>query len=126
MAKDVGEDDDDNDGNDDDDRRDGSTTVHLVDGTLGLGGHTLHALSRGYDVRVLGIERDGSALSRARRRIENERFIVVVGLGEGEGTMEECVVVLRHSAIVVASVVPLRILRGRIPEIAVRTVLPPR
>ena len=124
MAKDVGEDDDDDDDNDD--RRDGSTTLHLVDGTLGLGGHTSHALSRGYDVRVLGIERDGSALLRARRRIENETFIVVVGLGEGEGTMEERIVVLRHSAIVVASVIPLRILCGRIPEIAVRTVLPPR
>ena len=77
-------------------------------------------------MRVLGIERDRLALSRARRRIENETFIVVVGVGGGGGTMEERVVVLRHSAIVIASVVPSRILRGRIPEIAVRTVLPPR
>ncbi|KAL3817193.1 hypothetical protein ACHAXA_007736 [Cyclostephanos tholiformis] len=49
-----------------------STTIHLIDGTMGLGGHTSSVLARGYDVRVLGIDRDGTALSKARRRIEIE------------------------------------------------------
>jgi 16S rRNA C1402 N4-methylase RsmH len=58
-----------------DDNRDDvvdSTTVHLIDGTMGLGGHTSSVLASEYDVRVLGIDRDASALSKARRRIEIE------------------------------------------------------
>jgi len=70
------------DGGDDGDGAVGPTTVHLIDGTMGLGGHTRAALhssssssssggvTRGYEVRVLGIDRDASSLSRARRRIE--------------------------------------------------------
>ena len=60
----------------------GPTTVHLIDGTMGLGGHTRAALhfssassggiARECEVRVLGIDRDASSLSRARRRIEIE------------------------------------------------------
>jgi 16S rRNA C1402 N4-methylase RsmH len=74
------------DGGDDGDGAVGPTTVHLIDGTMGLGGHTRAALhfsssssssssggiTREYEVRVLGIDRDASSLSRARRRIEIE------------------------------------------------------
>ncbi|KAL3767302.1 hypothetical protein ACHAW5_001707 [Stephanodiscus triporus] len=53
----------------------------LIDGTMGLGGHTSSILTAAgagkeeddvVDVRVLGIDRDGSALKKARRRLEIE------------------------------------------------------
>lgn len=41
----------------------------LVDGTVGLGGHTEELLGRYPGVRVLGIDRDPQALARARERL---------------------------------------------------------
>ncbi|KAL7541988.1 hypothetical protein ACHAXR_011922 [Thalassiosira sp. AJA248-18] len=53
---------------------DNSRSIHLVDGTLGLGGHTLGALNSNHaeNVRVLGIDRDDSTLAKAKRRIKLE------------------------------------------------------
>jgi len=41
----------------------------LVDGTVGLGGHAEALLEAGTSVRLIGIDRDGDALSQARRRL---------------------------------------------------------
>src|SRR4051794_37961572 len=41
----------------------------VVDATLGLGGHTAELLARFPAVRVLGVDRDAQALSRARERL---------------------------------------------------------
>ena len=43
--------------------------VHLIDGTIGLGGHTLAALLAGSNIHVLGIDRDESALTTARNHM---------------------------------------------------------
>jgi 16S rRNA C1402 N4-methylase RsmH len=66
-------------------------TMYLIDGTLGLGGHTsamiAHAAAsaanannpdhqiNNINVRVLGIDRDKSSLIKAQRRIENDTNI---------------------------------------------------
>jgi 16S rRNA C1402 N4-methylase RsmH len=44
--------------------------IHLVDGTVGLGGHTLAALQAKNNVHILGIDRDESAIAQAIRRIQ--------------------------------------------------------
>ena len=44
--------------------------IHLVDGTVGLGGHTLAALHAKNNVHVLGIDRDEAAIAQAIRRIQ--------------------------------------------------------
>ncbi len=48
----------------------------LVDATLGLGGHTAAVLERCAPVRVVGIDRDPSALERSRERLASygDRF----------------------------------------------------
>ncbi|GAA2106615.1 MULTISPECIES: 16S rRNA (cytosine(1402)-N(4))-methyltransferase RsmH [Brevibacterium] len=53
----------------------GSVPV-VVDGTLGMGGHTEGILAAFPDARVIGLDRDQEALSRARARLEpfGERF----------------------------------------------------
>mmetsp|Transcript_34470 Transcript_34470/g.83405 ORF Transcript_34470/g.83405 Transcript_34470/m.83405 type:complete len:452 (-) Transcript_34470:348-1703(-) len=46
--------------------------IHLIDGTVGLGGHTLAAMDSRTgrrNVRVLGIDRDESVLAKAKKRI---------------------------------------------------------
>ncbi len=50
----------------------------FVDATLGLGGHTEAILSAAENVRVIGIDQDTEAISRARGRLERfgERFRV--------------------------------------------------
>lgn len=54
----------------------GDGEVRLLDGTLGLGGHTLSLLEASPRVRVCGLDRDEEALALARRRLEpyGERF----------------------------------------------------
>ena len=51
----------------------------LVDGTLGLGGHTSHLLAEFETLRVLGVDRDPDALEMATRRLiaYRERFTPV-------------------------------------------------
>lgn len=51
----------------------------LVDGTLGLGGHTSHLLAEFDSLRVLGIDRDPAALEMATRRLTafRDRFTPV-------------------------------------------------
>ena len=51
-----------------------SKSTHLVDGTIGLGGHTLAALNseHGDTVHVLGVDRDESTLAKAMKRIKLE------------------------------------------------------
>lgn len=51
----------------------------IVDGTLGLGGHTSHLLAEFDSLRVLGIDRDPAALEMATRRLTafRDRFIPV-------------------------------------------------
>jgi 16S rRNA (cytosine1402-N4)-methyltransferase len=53
----------------------------LVDGTIGLGGHTEALLLADPDVRVVGIDRDPHALERARERLRcfGERVALVHG-----------------------------------------------
>lgn len=59
-------------------------TMYLIDGTLGLGGHTSAMLAHTaastnnhINVRVLGIDRDKSSLIKAQRRIENDNNKIV-------------------------------------------------
>ncbi|KAL7526473.1 hypothetical protein ACHAWF_001786 [Thalassiosira exigua] len=49
--------------------------IHVIDGTIGLGGHTLAALTLGNanNIRVLGIDRDTVALATAKKRIRSEK-----------------------------------------------------
>lgn len=51
----------------------------LVDGTLGLGGHTSHLLATFDELRVIGVDRDPEALDIATRRLTafRDRFIPV-------------------------------------------------
>lgn len=51
----------------------------IVDGTLGLGGHTSHLLAEFDSLRVLGIDRDPAALEMATRRLTafRDRFTPV-------------------------------------------------
>jgi len=51
----------------------------VIDGTLGLGGHTAEILTRFPDATVVGIDRDSTALRLARTRLESfgDRFIGV-------------------------------------------------
>ena len=51
----------------------------IVDGTLGLGGHTSHLLAEFDHLRVVGIDRDPDALEMATRRLTayRERFTAV-------------------------------------------------
>lgn len=51
----------------------------IVDGTLGLGGHTSHLLAEFDTLRVLGIDRDPAALEMATRRLTafSDRFTPV-------------------------------------------------
>jgi len=53
--------------------------IHLIDGTIGLAGHTLAAIQsvqsttqQQNNIKVLGIDRDPEALSKARKRMEKE------------------------------------------------------
>lgn len=46
--------------------------IHLVDGTVGMGGHSLLALRSHPSVRILAIDRDASALARAKKRLKND------------------------------------------------------
>ena len=51
----------------------------IVDGTLGAGGHTQGLLERGPQLRVLGLDRDPSAVEAASGRLSeySERFMVL-------------------------------------------------
>ena len=51
----------------------------IVDGTLGLGGHTSHLLAEFETIRVLGVDRDPAALDMATRRLTafRDRFTPV-------------------------------------------------
>ena len=51
----------------------------IVDGTLGLGGHTSHLLAEFGDLRVVGVDRDPGALEIATRRLTayRDRFTAV-------------------------------------------------
>lgn len=51
----------------------------LLDGTLGLGGHTEALLAELPEVRVLGLDRDGEAMAKAKARLApfGERFTAV-------------------------------------------------
>ena len=51
----------------------------VIDGTLGLGGHTAEILTRFPDATVVGIDRDSTALRLARTRLESfgDRFVGV-------------------------------------------------
>jgi len=49
--------------------------IHLVDGTIGLGGHTLAALLARNNVCMLGIDRDESALTKAKKHILSSEFV---------------------------------------------------
>ncbi|KAL3787641.1 hypothetical protein HJC23_011789 [Cyclotella cryptica] len=51
-------------------------TIHLIDGTLGLGGHSLAAINFRSNVRILGIDRDPYAVKMARKRFESEFSVV--------------------------------------------------
>jgi len=61
------------DNNDNDNK---SKPIHLIDGTIGVAGHTLAAIQSSTqqqnDIKVLGIDRDPEALSKARKRMEKE------------------------------------------------------
>ena len=52
-----------------------------VDGTLGLGGHSYEIASRLREGRLIGIDRDPSAIERAGRRLEpfRDRITLVHG-----------------------------------------------
>ena len=41
----------------------------ILDGTVGLGGHAEAILRSHADTEILGLDRDGEALERARRRL---------------------------------------------------------
>jgi len=58
--------------------RDGRRPV-LVDGTLGLGGHSSHLLAEFGELRVVGVDRDPEALGAATRRLAayRDRFTAV-------------------------------------------------
>ncbi|KAL7489095.1 hypothetical protein ACHAW6_014695 [Cyclotella cf. meneghiniana] len=45
-------------------------TLHLIDGTVGLGGHSLAALHSRPNVRILAVDRDPYAVKMAKRRFE--------------------------------------------------------
>lgn len=55
--------------------------IHYVDGTVGNGGHAAALLSRVPEARLLGIDRDGAALERARARLQpfGERAVLCQG-----------------------------------------------
>ena len=57
----------------------GGAGAVVIDGTLGLGGHTAEILSRFPNVTVLGIDRDSRALTLASERLHEfgERFVGV-------------------------------------------------
>ena len=46
-----------------------ATRTLVVDGTVGLGGHTLAILEHSPETRVLGLDRDGESLALARERL---------------------------------------------------------
>lgn len=63
----------DDNGSENDSRR----PIHLIDGTIGVAGHTLAAIrsttqQQNNDIKVLGIDRDPEALSKARKRLVKE------------------------------------------------------
>ena len=45
--------------------------IHLVDGTVGMGGHTIAALQSNNNVHVLGIDRDASMIYNAKKHIQS-------------------------------------------------------
>jgi len=45
--------------------------IHLIDGTVGMGGHTLAALQSNNNVHVLGIDRDASMVYNAKKHIQS-------------------------------------------------------
>ena len=45
--------------------------IHLIDGTVGMGGHTLAALQSNNNVHVLGIDRDASMIYNAKKHIQS-------------------------------------------------------
>jgi len=58
-----------------------SRAIRLIDGTVGLGGHTLAAVAAmnnsihaGNNIRVLGIDRDASVLAKAKKR--SQKFLL--------------------------------------------------
>ena len=55
------------------------TSPHLIDATLGLGGHTEKLLEKFSDLHVIGIDRDKSALEKAAARLArfNDRVTLV-------------------------------------------------
>ena len=58
--------------------QDGRVPV-IVDGTLGLGGHSSHLLAEFGELRILGVDRDPEALEMATRRLTayRDRFTPV-------------------------------------------------
>jgi len=47
------------------------TPIHLIDGTVGMGGHTLAALQSKNNIHVLGIDRDASMIYNAKKHIQS-------------------------------------------------------
>jgi len=45
--------------------------IHLIDGTVGMGGHTLAALQSKNNIHVLGIDRDASMIYNAKKHIQS-------------------------------------------------------
>lgn len=58
---------------------DNSKHIHLIDGTVGLGGHTLAAMKSKFatnsNIRILGIDRDEATLAKAIRRTRESEGI---------------------------------------------------
>jgi len=50
---------------------DSNRPIHLVDGTAGMGGHTLAALQSNNKIHVLGIDRDASMIYNAKKHIQS-------------------------------------------------------
>jgi 16S rRNA (cytosine1402-N4)-methyltransferase len=67
----------------------------LVDATVGLGGHAEALLERHPDVRLVGIDRDPSALERSRERLSRfgDRVMLI------EGRHESLIEILKQSGI---------------------------
>jgi len=45
--------------------------IHLIDGTVGMGGHTIAALQSNNNIHVLGIDRDASMIYNAKKHIQS-------------------------------------------------------